>query len=248
MSTELDQPAVQRPNAHRARMAIIAIGLVVVLTVVINLLAIYQYASAQGVLFDPSMNKSARIISMGYSLLVLMRLCAFAFAAGAFMQWSRRAYANLQLIGYPKLSHSNGALVWSWFIPLLNFAYPNFLMGETYKAYRTLVEHITGRTDVPSRTKIVSWWWWAWISMILVPWAGVVVTGNFRPEGPWAGFDPYWKYFWLIVFAVLSLAVIALAGWLAKRMIQTMQQLMDTVYNSDSAAQRLSGADTSPTA
>ena len=73
-----------------------------------------------------------------------------------FLQWFRRAYFNLRLLGR-RPDHSDSWAVISWFIPILNLFRPYSIMKEIW--------YDTGATTgagTNSRT-VLRWWWIAYI-------------------------------------------------------------------------------------
>ena len=153
-----------RPNAERAKNAILLVWIVTAIEVVSFLSGYMQYnllVSVQNggdISDDVATSNDLREQIIGIVLLV-----ATVISIITFIQWFRRAYFNLhqQVDG---LSWSEGWAAGAWFVPVLSLFRPYQIMKELYvQTNHLLVHRGFGITDRLSFSAI-GWWWALWIT------------------------------------------------------------------------------------
>lgn len=87
---------------------------------------------------------------------VIVRLVGFIL----FLMWFRRAYKNIQIIGY-KTPYTDGWAVGGFFVPFINLFYPYEIMKTIWQKMRLTAEgnnitHYLG-------SGIYGWWWAFWL-------------------------------------------------------------------------------------
>ena len=82
----------------------------------------------------------------------------YLISAVTFIQWFRRAYANLHTVSN-NLMYSEGWAAGAWFIPILNLFRPFQIMKDLYlKTNSYLSSKVEGFKKVPNDGLINSWW------------------------------------------------------------------------------------------
>lgn len=87
---------------------------------------------------------------------VIISVTGFVF----FLMWFRRAYKNIQIIGY-KTPYKDGWAVGGFFVPFVNLFYPYEIMKTIWQKMRLTAEgnnikhHLAGG--------IYGWWWFFWL-------------------------------------------------------------------------------------
>lgn len=222
MSEALDQLQQQAPNGDRAVAAILSIRLYTglsALTAVVSVITWGIYTNGLEVNGD-----IADVLNTGNDVLIVINELLWIVAAVLFIMWSRRGYANLGKLGYPGLTHSDGAMVWWWFVPFGNLYMPYKLNRENYDVTRYLAHKVSGSTDYPTGNAIVSQWWVAYLVMSFVPLitSAVVATSEFSGA--------------LMAQSLIIMAATIYAMVRAVRFIRTSQSMMDEVYTGEEVA------------
>jgi len=91
------------------------------------------------------------------SAIAVLQALVFLVTAVAFWMWQYRAYANLRLLGAPRVKHSPGFAIGAWFIPFANLVYP----------YRVMLE-IGEKSGGDASRSMKGWillWWLAYLAM-----------------------------------------------------------------------------------
>jgi ABC-type multidrug transport system fused ATPase/permease subunit len=152
-----------RPNARRAKQAIILICAVLALDLISIISDYMQYNllvgfnSGEFVAPEAATNNDLR-----QQIIAITYLVAFIVSAITFIRWFRRAYYNLETrVDY--LTFNNNEVPWSWLIPFVSLFKPYQIMKEMFKK----TEWYLGKNAkgyVPSFTfHNLGWWWTLWI-------------------------------------------------------------------------------------
>jgi len=152
-----------RPNAQRAKTAMIFLWVVFSLNIISLISECMQYNLLQSVLNGvlvteeeaSSNDMRERFISILYTL-------AYIPCGILFICWFRRAYYNLHL-RTDYLRYEEGWAAGAWFVPFLNLVRPFQIMRELYvETDALLTRRLEGYTERTNRM-LLGFWWAFWI-------------------------------------------------------------------------------------
>lgn len=151
-----------RPNAQRAKNAILLLWIVVGIYGVSLVSSYLQYdllsSAERGEEVSEAAAESNDLREMVVGLLFLI---AYILCAIFFIQWFRRAYYNLHQC-VSGLNDSEGWAAGAWFVPILNLFKPYRIMKELYWRTASLLRQ--HQLPHPARpTNMVGWWWALWV-------------------------------------------------------------------------------------
>jgi hypothetical protein len=89
-------------------------------------------------------------------LSVMASITGFVF----FLMWFRRAYKNIQIIGY-ETPYKDGWAVGGFFVPFINFFYPYEIMKTIWQKMRLTAEGNNIKHYLEGG--IYGWWWFFWL-------------------------------------------------------------------------------------
>ena len=151
-----------KPNADRAKNAIIAVLVVMSLDIISGLSSVMQLDLLNDVSNGVAVSDEAfaandlREQAIGYAY-----LAAFIVSAVFFILWFRRAYYNLQ-VRTGNCQHSDGWAAGSWFLPIISLYRPYQIMRELATETSSLLSIASGK-EVKSDTDTIGIWWALWI-------------------------------------------------------------------------------------
>lgn len=154
---------LMRPNADRARIAIVFLWIALALELVAGISDYLQLQFLHNVQNGiPVSAADADSNDQRQALIALVYLAVYITSLVFFIMWMRRAYYNLHRV-VSNLSFGEGWAAGAWFVPFVNFVRPFRIMKEmAYETEQLLVrENLT--EPKPIRTKIVGMWWAFWL-------------------------------------------------------------------------------------
>jgi hypothetical protein len=162
VSAVADQEKRLRPNAARAKYAIVMLFVILFLDVVSGYSSYLQLGLLNDLnegIFVPDdvlTNNDLReqIIGVMYSIAMLV-------SAVFFIQWFRRAYYNLQ-VRTGNCEHGEGWAAGSWFVPIISLFRPLHIMKEMDTKTSRLIGSTTGKV-VETNGVVIGFWWALWI-------------------------------------------------------------------------------------
>lgn len=154
------KPVMLRDNSGRGR-SVIQLFYVMCVFVVVNLYVNYLQFSLLERAFD-----GENISDAEYNMNIIRRgiagLIYFGFmvaSAVLFLNWMRRAYANLKRAGIGYLRFKESMVVWAWFIPFVSLYRPVQIMNELWtETQEKLVQLDTSHTGANGDFLIGVWW------------------------------------------------------------------------------------------
>lgn len=162
ITTTEDKQLSIKPNADRAKNAIIAVLVVMSLDIISGLSSVMQLdllndvSNGVAVSDETFAANDLREQAIGYVYLV-----AFIVSAVFFILWFRRAYYNLQ-VRTGNCQHSDGWAAGSWFVPIISLYRPYQIMRELATETSSLLSIASGK-EVKSDTDTIGIWWALWI-------------------------------------------------------------------------------------
>ncbi|WP_338759623.1 DUF4328 domain-containing protein [Bernardetia sp. ABR2-2B] len=141
---------LMRNNINRANYAIYAYSFILFLSLIVLLANVYIISNPSTESFLISIKK----FILGINLLVF--IVAFIF----FLMWFRRAYKNIQLIGY-ETQHKDGWAVGGFFVPVISLYYPYNIITEIWQKMKLTAEGNGIRHYL--KGGIHGWWWFFWL-------------------------------------------------------------------------------------
>lgn len=156
-----------KDNSQRAKNTIMMLYISIVLSFVF---IISSYLEFQLLSSGDISTEAAEANDMRQAFIGLLGLVVLIVTAVFFIQWFRRAYNNLHLLGTP-LEHSEGWAAGSWFVPILNLFRPYHIMKEIWEKtianLRKVNQNLTHQIPSNWRT-LVSFWWGFWITSSII--------------------------------------------------------------------------------
>ncbi|WP_291725083.1 DUF4328 domain-containing protein [Bernardetia sp.] len=146
------QEGTMRNNIGRAKFTIYTYIVVLVCAIGLTLSDIYAILGGVDIALPNA------LLSMIYGLGILVGFISFLF-------WFRRAYKNIQIIGY-ETRHRDGWAVGGFFVPIIGLYYPYNIMTEIWQKMKLTAEgndikhHLWGG--------IHGWWWFIWLLSFIV--------------------------------------------------------------------------------
>lgn len=147
---------LMRNNVDRANYAIYCLygSVALVITIFFTNLYFVFNVNNQGVFSQENPVVIAQVFLVLFNAIV--SLTGFIL----FLMWFRRAYKNIQIIGY-KIPYTDGWAVGGFFVPFINLFYPYEIMKTIWQKMRLTAEgnnitHYLG-------SGIYGWWWTFWL-------------------------------------------------------------------------------------
>lgn len=146
-----------KPNQERAKIAIM------LLYMITGIHCLSIILSIAGGMVDGDSFTAARTMAPMLLIIGGLNIVVYIVCVVVFMQWFRRAYNNLHLVGSRNLSFSEGWASGAWFVPILNLGRPYKIMREIWDETQTIgrMPHEVSETK---SNALVGWWWAAWLS------------------------------------------------------------------------------------
>jgi len=153
-----------RPNAQRARTAIIMIWVVMALDAAILISSFLEYQLLSSWQAGAEISEDAAEANDTRQMIIaLLRTVAFIVSAVTFIQWFRRAYFNLGKRA-ANLKESEGMAAGAWFIPIINLFKPYRIMVELHERTVELVAHMLPDPDRARSKDHITVWWVFWVA------------------------------------------------------------------------------------
>lgn len=152
-----------KPNAGRAKTAIVLLWIVMALDLIDAIFGYMKYQLLQTAAYGDYLNEEEITANdILEALLGLVYMVAFIISIVMFIRWFRRAYYNLHL-KTEYLKYSEGWAAGAWFVPVLSLFRPYEIMKELYvETDCILVERAENYTSKNNNT-IIGFWWALWI-------------------------------------------------------------------------------------
>ena len=148
-----------RPNAQRAKTAILLIWIALAtdaVSIIVDILN-YNLLVKAGHGYRISMEEST-ITQIQYFVVAALAFIVGVVSAITFIMWFRRAYYNLHL-RVKRLRFDEGWAAGAWFVPIINLGRPVRIMSELYKETDKLFKKkLPGYEGVFTSTYITLWW------------------------------------------------------------------------------------------
>lgn len=162
ITDKAQQKMAIRPNAQRAKNAMIMLMIVMVLDVISG----YSSYLQLGLLND--LNEGFYVPEevlttndIREQIIAIIYLIAMIISAVFFIQWFRRAYYNLQ-VRTGTCAHSDGWAAGGWFVPIISLFRPVQIMNELDNKTSKLIGKATGNV-IPTNGIVIGFWWTLWI-------------------------------------------------------------------------------------
>jgi hypothetical protein len=156
-----------RPNAQRAKIAMILVSIVFFIRILSLISDYFQYdllqRAASGGVIDTA---EANANDTRQALLAVLYTIAFTVSAITFIQWFRRAYYNIELKGQI-MSQTDGWAAGAWFVPIICLYRPFKMMKELFVETDEYLEkqQVQGNR---SSFWLIGVWWTFWILVNLL--------------------------------------------------------------------------------
>jgi hypothetical protein len=152
-----------RPNAQRAKNAIIGLYIIMGAVGVLLLGEIYTLMVLTGGIELQYENYALYEGFIGFTAIIY--LGAFIGCAIVFIQWFRRAYFNLhQLMPSSKLRYTEGWAAGAWWIPIFNLFGPYQIANDLFRNSEKILVQNELMDGKPGLHSIAGWWWGLWVA------------------------------------------------------------------------------------
>jgi len=151
-----------RPNAQRARIAIIFIWIALGAEMLSLISSVLQYLLLGQIHTGMVTKEAADANDMRELMVAIINIAVLIGCAITFIMWFRRAYFNLHT-KVSILSYSEGWASGSWFVPIMNLFAPHKIMKEMYYETESILQRENRIPDQQSGLPLVGWWWALWI-------------------------------------------------------------------------------------
>lgn len=152
-----------RPNAQRAKNAILLIYIVMIVDVISIISGYMQYSllgrMAQG---NYSMME-AELNDLRQMLIGYIYIITFVISAVFFIMWFRRAFFNVHQLSR-RLRYSEGWAAGAWFVPIMNLFRPFQIMSEMVNETRSILVSRSLISKDKLNSSLLGLWWTAWIA------------------------------------------------------------------------------------
>jgi hypothetical protein len=152
-----------RPNAERAKLAIILIWATLAIEVISVISDYFQYRLISGMVAGEPIDMGlAESNDMRQRLIGITAIIVLIVSAIIYVRWFRRAFYNLET-KTRGLQFSNNDAASCWFIPLLNLYKPFQIMDEMYRRTEILLSEQVKDYKASFTFYNIRWWWAFWI-------------------------------------------------------------------------------------
>ena len=149
-----------RPNAARAKTALICFCILMLFIVVAAIISAWQFKVLSDVTAGFPLAPNITLSNLFSQSLAIIRLGMFIVCAVFFIRWFRRAYFNLYQYNPNAMFFSEGWAAGAWFVPIMSLGRPYRIMREIWMGSRQALD-----TDPAERqpTTLLGIWWLFWI-------------------------------------------------------------------------------------
>lgn len=152
-----------KPNAERARNAILLLWIMFALEVISFISSYLQYdllqSAAAGNTISPA---TANANDLREQVIAIITMIGYIISAVTFIQWFRRAYFNLHQRA-TVLSYTEDTAAYCWFIPIQNLYTPYRVMKELYEETKKILAEQGYTSNIRLDTTWVGLWWAFWV-------------------------------------------------------------------------------------
>ena len=147
-----------KPNAERAKIAIVLISLVSIIQIISILFDFLQIV----LLKNPFSIIEAEENDFRQQVIGILLVVFYIISVVTFILWFRRAYFNLHTKAN-NLEYTEGWAAGSWFIPIVNLFRPYRIMNELYLETQKILSQSNPKYKTIVSTQFVGIWWTLWI-------------------------------------------------------------------------------------
>ncbi|MEY3441953.1 MAG: hypothetical protein RLZZ519_234 [Bacteroidota bacterium] len=148
-----------RPNAQRARIAIIMIWVTFGLQVASYISDFFQLMLLHAVQNGMS---TLEANDTRQQILGILTFCVLIGSAVTYIQWFRRAYFNLHLLDN-NLRFTEGWASGAWFVPILSLFRPYQIMTELFKETKNILSRRIPDFHTRDHSNLLGIWWALWV-------------------------------------------------------------------------------------
>lgn len=159
-----EQEAAPKPieiwsNEKRAKIVMIIFWCIIALTIigiVSDLFELELLEQAQAGMYiseDEALASDMRQMIIG-----ILQLGLFITSVVVFLNWFRRAYANLERVGM-SIKHKENWSVWSWFVPIIVLFRPVQIMYEIWNKTQEKIKHLNADYVLKAGGVLIGVWW-----------------------------------------------------------------------------------------
>jgi hypothetical protein len=167
-----------RPNAQRAKTAIIILGIIVGLEFIMIISEAFHLELLKQIQLGNFTNAEIESNDLRQGILEASSFLVGISSVVTFIFWFRRAYNNLHQLS-PSLEYGEGWAAGAWFIPFVNLVRPYKIMKELYvTSNKILIEKAENYQPLPSTSIVNIWWLFYIIPLVYAIFESISLSGN----------------------------------------------------------------------
>lgn len=222
-----------RPNADRAKNAIVLLYLVLIMDIISLISGYMQYSLLGRIATGNFTMVEAEMNDLREMLVAVIYFGVFITSAVFFIRWFRRAFFNLHQLSR-RLQYSEGWAAGAWFVPILNWFRPFQIMSEMVTETRSILvsRNLIEKSKLASG--VVGLWWTLWIVNSLF--ANFEIRYSLRAET----MDQYLNS---SLFGMINSVLGIFAAFVAIRMVKmysAVEEILATVPDIDAQQDEVS--------
>lgn len=153
-----------KPNAERAKYAIMLIWIVLAVEIIACISNYFQVGLLQTALNGEFISDTdANSNDTRQQLIAILFLIVYVISAITFIQWFRRAYYNLHIL-VKGLLNTEGWAAGAWFVPIVSLFKPYQIMTEMSQKSKELISKNNSTSEsINTSSSTIGFWWALWI-------------------------------------------------------------------------------------
>lgn len=151
-------------NSNRARFALIAFGVNMVISLIYFLSTYMQLNLLENIqLGGPITESEADFNDSRQSIVAIMYFISSILTMVFFLMWFKKAYENINNVGIESTNYSVWSSVWSWIVPILSLFRPVQIMTEISTKTQDAIQHFDETFKIKSFKALIGIWWASFI-------------------------------------------------------------------------------------
>jgi hypothetical protein len=149
-----------KSNQQRSKIAITLVLIVMTLDILGLISSVLEYLLIKKAEEGTISVEEANANDLRQQIISIVYLIVYIISAITFIQWFRRAYANLIMV-FGRLNHDEGWAAGAWFVPIIALYRPYQIMKELYEKTSALLNDKLG--SYVTNFTFIGIWWTLWI-------------------------------------------------------------------------------------
>lgn len=146
-------------NSGRAKLVILVFWILIGVTAIAVISDYLELKLLQKARFGGITEAAANANDMRQGIMGVVQTGIYIVSVVVFLNWFRRAYANLHRLGINYLKHNKNMALWSWFIPFIFLFWPVQIMREIWSETQRVIRRRNSSYIIKSGGLIIGAWW-----------------------------------------------------------------------------------------